>query len=86
MDDGTPIRRASVRKVVDRIARMVDVAGINHVGLGTDYDLGDMCEIDRADKLPMLTAELVCRGFHRADIEKILGGNFPRVYRQILPD
>lgn len=85
VDDGTKILRASVGKLVDQIARMVDVAGIDHVGVGTDYDLGDMCEIDRVDKLPMLTGELVRRGFRPTEIRKILGGNFLRVFRQSLP-
>lgn len=85
VNDGTKIIRASVGKLVDQIARMVDVAGIDHVGVGTDYDCGDICEINRADKLPMLTAELVRRGFRATEIKKILGGNFLRVFHQSLP-
>lgn len=86
VEDGTKIVRVSVGKLVDQIARMVDVAGVDHVGVGTDYDLGDICEIDRVDKLPMLTAELVRRGFRPPEIRKILGENFLRVFRQCLPD
>lgn len=86
LDDGTKIPRATVAQLVDHIDRMVEVAGVDHVGIGTDYDNGDGCEIDRVDKLPMLTAELVRRGYRPTEIKKILGGNFLRVFRQSLPD
>lgn len=85
VEDGTKIERATVAQVVDQLDRMVEVAGIDHVGVGTDYDNGDGCEINRADKLPMLTGELLRRGYRTEEVRKILGGNFLRVFRQCLP-
>jgi membrane dipeptidase len=85
VEDGTRIQRATVEQLVNQIDHMVEVAGVDHVGLGTDYDLGDMCEIDRVDKLPRLTAALARRGYRAADIRKILGENFLRVFRAALP-
>lgn len=86
IEDGTEIRRATIRKLLEHLDHMVEVAGINHVGIGADYDLGDTCGgLETADKLPNLTLELARRGYRAEDIRKILGGNFLRVYRQALP-
>ncbi|MBI4028345.1 MAG: membrane dipeptidase [Verrucomicrobia bacterium] len=64
--------------------RFPDSAEVDyHVGIGSDYDLGDTCGgVETADKLPNLTAELVRRGYRQEEIRKILGGNFLRVFRQ----
>jgi membrane dipeptidase len=72
-------------KIVDHVDHIVRLAGIDHVGVGTDYDLGCIPQdVDRADKLPNLTRELLRRGYSRSDLMKIWGGNFLRVYRQVL--
>lgn len=71
---------ATVSDVVDHIDHMVEVAGIDHVGIGTDFDGGggvDGC-FD-ASELPNITIELVRRGYSEEDIIKIWGGNFLRV-------
>jgi len=71
---------ATVSDVVDHIDHMVDVAGIDHVGIGTDFDGGggvDGC-FD-ASELPNLTIEMVRRGYTEEEITKIWGGNFLRV-------
>ncbi|MBI4026817.1 MAG: membrane dipeptidase [Verrucomicrobia bacterium] len=85
--DGIEIRRTTIARLVDHLEHIAEVAGINHVGIGSDYDLGDTCGgVETADKLPNLTAELVQRGYQKEEIRKILGGNFLRVFRQCLPE
>jgi len=68
--------------LVDHIDHMVKVAGIDHVGLGSDFDGVDTLPegITGVDGLPKITAALVERGYSDADIKKILGGNFLRVF------
>ncbi|RLD38679.1 MAG: membrane dipeptidase [Bacteroidetes bacterium] len=71
---------ATVQDVVDHIDHMVKVAGIDHVGIGTDFDGGggvDGCFDD--SELPNITIEMVRRGYNEEDIIKIWGGNFLRV-------
>ena len=61
------------------------MAGINHVGLGSDFD-GIECwpqGMEDCSKLPNLVRELVRRGYSEQDLLKILGGNVLRVMRQL---
>jgi membrane dipeptidase len=74
---------ATVQDVVDHIDHIVDIAGIDHVGIGTDFDGGggvDGC-FD-ASELPNITIELVRRGYTEEEIIKVWGGNFLRVLRK----
>jgi membrane dipeptidase len=74
-----------ISQLVDHIDHVVEVAGIDHVGNGADYDLGDIPEeLDHAGKLLNLTAELLRRGYSDADIRKIWGDNFLRVFRRVI--
>lgn len=72
-------------EVADHIFHAADVAGIEHVGIGSDFDgvpaLPD--GLQTAAGLPMLTARLLERGMSEGDVEKVLGGNFMRVFEQI---
>lgn len=79
-----PQKLAKVKDVVDHIDHIVKVAGINHVGIGTDFDGGGGVE-DCYDVSEManITIELVKRGYTEEEIEKIWGGNFMRVFREI---
>jgi membrane dipeptidase len=67
--------------LVDHIDHMVQVAGIDHVGLGSDFDGVDALPegIDGVDSLPKITLELLRRGYKDEDVLKILGENFLRV-------
>ena len=70
--------------IVDHIDHAVKVAGIDHVGLGSDFDGATMpIGMDDASKLPKITDALVKKGYSDADIEKILGGNTLRVMEQV---
>lgn len=78
-----PIPRGSIHDVVDHIEHIIRVAGIDHVGLGSDFDGIDSApeQLDDVSKYPLITQELLNRGHKPEDIRKILGGNFMRVFR-----
>ena len=75
---------ATVEEAVDHIDHMVKVAGIDHVGIGTDFDGGGgisgFYDISEAGNI---TYELVKRGYSATDIEKIWSGNFLRVFEKV---
>jgi membrane dipeptidase len=73
-------------KLVDHIEHAARVAGVDHVGLGSDFDGFGVGPdgISSAADLPRLTEALVARGFSDDDIVKILGGNFLRVFREVV--
>jgi membrane dipeptidase len=77
--------RATFDDVIAHILHAVDVAGVDHVGIGSDFDgvpaLPD--GLQTAAALPGITARLLERGMSAPDVEKILGGNFMRVFAQI---
>ena len=77
---------AEVADVVDHIDHVVNVVGIDFVGIGSDYDgVGDTLPngLKDASSYPNLIAELQNRGYSTTDIQKILGGNFVRVWREV---
>ncbi|AFU99890.1 dipeptidase [Simiduia agarivorans] len=77
-----PYPYATVAQVADHIDRAVRIAGIDHVGLGSDYDgVGDSLPVGLKDasSYPNLVAELLKRKYPERDIAKILGGNVLRV-------
>ena len=81
-----PFPFASVDDGIDHIDRAVMLAGIDHVGLGSDFDgVGPTLPENLKDvsDLPNLANALVARGYSEQDIEKILGGNLLRVWREV---
>ena len=79
-----PRKLATVSDVVDHIDHIVEVAGIDHVGIGTDFDGGGGVEGCRdVSEMGNITLELVKRGYTQKEIEKIWGGNFMRVLRKV---
>ncbi len=75
---------ANISRLVDHIDYVAQLIGVDHVGLGSDFDGAPMpVDLPNASYLPDLTAELVNRGYSREDIEKILGGNALRVLREV---
>ncbi len=78
-----PMPSGTIHTVVDHIDHMVKVAGIDHVGLGSDYDgvttLPD--QLEDVSTYPYITQELLNRGYAETDISKILGGNVLRALR-----
>src|SRR5882762_4872692 len=74
----------SWEKIVEHIDHAVKVAGVDHVGLGSDFDGATMpIGMEDASQLPKLTAALMAKGYSAADVEKILGGNILRVMEQV---
>jgi membrane dipeptidase len=75
---------ATVTDVVDHIDHVVQVIGIDYVGIGTDFDGGggvDGCMT--AAEIKNITIELLRRGYKKQDIEKIWGANVMRVFRDV---
>ncbi|MDQ3687542.1 MAG: dipeptidase [Acidobacteriota bacterium] len=75
----------SITRVVDHIDHIVRLVGVDHVGLGSDFDGIQAVPRDLASvaDFPNLTTELVRRGYAESDIEKILGGNVLRVMEEV---
>ena len=83
--ESNPYPYASVSTVVDHIDRVVQLAGIDHVGLGSDFDgVGDTLPfgLKNVAHYPNLIVELLERGYNKSDISKILGGNLMRAWRE----
>jgi membrane dipeptidase len=78
--------RPPFRVLIDHIDHIAKVAGVDHVGLGSDFDgvSGATPQgMDSAADLPKITQGLLDRGYSADDIKKILGGNTLRVFRQV---
>jgi membrane dipeptidase len=79
------IPRPPFKSLIDHIDHIAKVAGVDHVGLGSDYDgvSGALPQgMDSAADLPKITQALLDRGYSEGDIRKILGGNLMRVFRE----
>lgn len=80
------IPRPPLQSLIDHIDHIAKVAGIDHVGLGSDFDgvSGALpAGIDSAADLPKITQALIDRGYSDSDIRKILGGNLLRVMKDV---
>jgi membrane dipeptidase len=78
--------RPPFKVLIDHIDHIAKVAGVDHVGLGSDFDgvSGATPQgMDSAADLPKITQGLLDRGYSAEDIRKILGGNLLRVFRQV---
>jgi membrane dipeptidase len=80
---GSPV--AAFEDVIDHIVHAAEVAGVDHVGIGSDFDgVPALPEgLQTAASLPRITARLFERGMSENDVEKILGGNFMRVFEAV---
>ncbi|HEY6948931.1 MAG TPA: dipeptidase [Gemmatimonadales bacterium] len=79
-----PRPRATLAQVADHIQHVRDVAGVDHVGIGSDFDGIDYVPVGLEDvsKFPDLLAELARRGWSDEDLAKLAGGNLLRVLRE----
>ena len=80
------IPRPPLSMLIDHIDHIAKVAGVDHVGLGSDFDgvSGQLPRgIDSPADLPKITAALMERGYSAEDCRKILGGNLLRVFREV---
>jgi membrane dipeptidase len=82
--EGAKLSRGTYRDVAGHIDHIVKVAGIDHVGIGSDFDGITMWPVGLEDvsSYPRLTDELLRRGYSEADVHKVLGGNVLRAFRQ----
>jgi membrane dipeptidase len=78
-------KKATVDRIVDHIAYVADMVGIDHVGFGSDYDgFNDPPIIPDVSQLVILTQAMMSRGFSEEEIKKFWGGNFVRVFQQTI--
>jgi len=83
--DKYPSKKATVEDAVDHIDYVIKLVGIDHIGIGTDFDGGGgIIGCDDVSEMPNITIELVRRGYSEEDIRKIWGGNFIRVFRKVI--
>jgi membrane dipeptidase len=83
---GDRIPRPPFSVIIDHIDHIAKVAGVDHVGIGSDFDgvSGQLPEgMDSAADLPKITEALMARGYSAEDCRKILGGNLLRVFREV---
>ena len=82
------IGRAPFDSLIAHFDHVIRVAGIDHVGIGTDFDGIPVPPegIDSAADFPKITAALMARGYSAEDMHKLLGGNILRVFREVQAD
>lgn len=84
LDQEYPQKLATISDLVDHIDHVVEVAGIDYVGIGSDFDGGGrIADCKDVSELPGITIELVKRGYNEEEIRKIWGGNFLRVFSEV---
>jgi len=84
IEDVFPQKLATISDVVNHIDHIVKVAGIDHVGIGTDFDGGGgVAGCYDVSEMKNITKELVLRGYSENDIRKIWGGNLMRVMKKV---
>ncbi len=84
VDRDFPEELATVKDAVDHIDHIVEVIGIDHVGIGTDFDGGGgLKDCFDVSQMGNITLELVRRGYSAKEIKKIWGGNLTRVFKAV---
>ena len=79
------LARPNYLEIVDHIDHAVQVAGIDHVGLGSDFDGCRLPEgMNDCTRMPLITEELIKRDYSEKDIRKILGENTLRVMEEVI--
>lgn len=86
LDELAALPRPSVKEVVDHIDHAVNVAGIEHVGIGTDYDGIEVTPygLENISKIGKVFDEMRRRGYREDQIEKVAGKNFLRVFNEVI--
>ena len=78
------VKLATVADAVNHIQHVVDIIGIDHVGIGSDFDGGgELDDCRDVSQMKNITRELIRRGYSSEDIAKIWGKNFMRVMREV---
>jgi len=85
INEDFPVEHPTVSDFVDHIDHIVELVGIDHVGIGSDFDGGGiLADCQDVSEMKNITRELVKRGYSEEDIEKIWSGNFFRVFNEVL--
>ena len=86
LDKLNSLKRPSFRKIVDHIDYAVKLIGIDHVGLGSDFDgiAVTPSGMEDVSKFNLIFDEMRSRGYSESDISKVAGGNFLRVFDEII--
>jgi membrane dipeptidase len=81
----TGTSRATINDAVRHIDHIAKLVGVDYVAIGSDFDGIEVAPVDLRDvaRLPLLTEALLQKGYSRAEVRKILGENFLRVFRQV---
>lgn len=80
-----PENKPTLADAIDHLDHMVEVMGIEHVGIGSDFDGGGgLTNINDVSQMPNITQELVARGYSESDIRKLWGGNLMRVFDEVI--
>ena len=80
-----PENKPSLADAIDHLDHMVQIMGIDHVGIGSDFDGGGgLIGINDVSEMPNITEELLLRGYSEAEIRQIWGGNLMRVFDQVI--
>ena len=84
-DEAHPKPAATLQQVADHVDHIRRIAGIEHVGIGSDFDGIDEVPLglEDASTFPALLEELAGRGYTRTELEAVAGGNFLRVLRAV---
>ena len=83
--DPEAVKKVTIEDWLDHLDHAVELVGADHVGIGSDLDGGcGFPGLDDVTHFPSLTEGMVSRGYSDQDIEKILGANDLRVFKQVL--
>ena len=79
------LKRPSYKKVVDHIEHAIEIAGIDHVGIGSDFDGINVTPkgLENISKMQIIFDELRSRGYSEGEISKVAGENFLRVMKNV---
>ena len=85
IDAKYPKNQPTLAEAIDRVDRLVQVMGIEHVGIGSDFDGGGgLVGIEDVSQMPNITKELLARGYTEDEIRQLWGGNLMRVFDEVI--
>ena len=83
--DPESVKKVTIEDWLDHLDHAAELVGTSHIGIGSDLDGGcGFPDLNDVTRFPLLTEGMVSRGYSDQDIEKILGGNDLRVFKQVL--
>ncbi len=80
-----PENKPTLADAINHLDHMVKIMGIDHVGIGSDFDGGGgLIGINDVSEMPNITQELLPRGYSEKELRKLWGGNLMRVFNQVI--